>query len=65
VAEELFRTIRNGIGGEFQQHKEKRQPKDKESSARELERFAAMFEKGILTSDEFQQVKRRIIEGAI
>jgi hypothetical protein len=72
VAEEIFGMIRKGISGDLEDTNN-RGPKDTvqqptlqtEDALAKLERFAAMKEKGIVSEEEFQAVKKKLLGDVI
>jgi Bacterial PH domain/Short C-terminal domain len=69
-AEDLLEVIRNGMDRdrEIYRHQEQLQPQQQQSSisiADELMKLASLKEKGIISEDEFQQMKQDLIKKKI
>ena len=69
-AEDLLEVIRNGMDRdrEIYRHREQLQPQQQQSSisiADELMKLASLKEKGIISEDEFQQMKHDLIKKKI
>ena len=63
VAQELFSIIRRGISGDFEQQQQQhgQQQMVQEDESTKLLRFAEMRDKGIITEEEFQNVKTKLL----